>query len=246
MVWTYLLVGCTVILSATLGYELFARIELRPIRFAKLDFRDEFISSLVDRLLQIFVPRRKGDELNEEEVRLMLTQLMASTYVPENAPYPEEQVRELAKEALTFDRDHRYPPTELLRRIKSLSEKVTVRDDALSFFTTIVAAAAALIAIASIFANWSGIVFTASRGINELLLILPAFAAAERKQEINELVPYFLSGILLLMAAAFIGAIFVALTTPTKKGTIGIRRTSENIIKMTGSFFVGFAMALLK
>ena len=57
---------------------------------------------------------------------------------------------------------------------------------------------------------------------------------------------YLLIFVLGVMTFAFVSALYIALTTPTTKGTIGKRRTAENILKMTGSFFVGFATALLK
>jgi len=77
-------------------------------------------------------------------------------------------------------------------------------------------------------------------------MISTAYASDNRKADISALVPYFLSGILIIMALSFIGAVVVALTTQSTRQNTGRRKTADNIIKMAGSFFVGFGMALMK
>jgi hypothetical protein len=74
-----------------------------------------------------------------------------------------------------------------------------------------------------------------------------AYAAVDdRKADVSFLVPYFLSTILAIMAVSFIGSVYVALTTTNTRSNSGRRKTADNIIKMAGSFFVGFGMALMK
>ena len=58
--------------------------------------------------------------------------------------------------------------------------------------------------------------------------------------------PYFLGFILLIMGLAFVWSLYVAFTTPTGRSTLPKRSVASSVLKMTGGFMAGFAMALLK
>ena len=113
-------------------------------------------------------------------------------------------------------------------------------------YLTIISAVGGLIGIAVAITR-----FDAIKGIFKKLGSLDIFSTAAMAQgahraDLSEVAPYFLAAILGIMALAFLASVLVALTTTTAPSTIGKRRTADNIIKMTGGFFVGFGMALLK
>jgi hypothetical protein len=182
-------------------------------------------------------------ERRRDGLSIKLMEAFVLAYLPDNATNPDGEVRDIinilgSAQSGSFD-------ASLVSDIRIKSYFAKVEPDQLSTAFVTICAIGGSLSIAAIAFNWKEFVASVLDILDQVRMS-SAWAATQPRYDISSLVPYFLVLIVILMSGAFVASLYVALVTPSIKGTIGKRRSAENVVKMSASFLVGFAMALLK